>query len=283
MAKSKRGSQASTRRLRVGFARRAAPRVRLCRKLRIRPSSDFKDTMDSLIKRAAIECQIVSSCLNSGDNRIGCPFVCRLVGKRGVDSQKNLPISEISRVNKLIGKAAATEKPDPAAWLDEYGDALFRFAYVRVGDRTTAEDLVQETFLAALQGGDRYAGEARVSTWLFAILRNKISDHFRAKGADVTSATEAVERSGSAGKGRGSRWDEDPARLVEEREFWLVFQKCAGKVPEKLSEAYYLRDMERLSPKEVCEILEISPTNLSMRLYRARRFMRDCLDKNWFS
>ena len=64
-----------------------------------------------------------------------------------------------------------TPAADGAAWLVEHGDALYRFARFRVGDRELAEDLVQDAFLAALESRDQFQGRASVRTWLMAILR----------------------------------------------------------------------------------------------------------------
>src|SRR5208283_5525321 len=66
-------------------------------------------------------------------------------------------------------------------WIEEYSDALFKFARVRVGDRETAKDLVQETFLSALQYLASFRGESAQETWLTAILKNKIIDYYRKK------------------------------------------------------------------------------------------------------
>ena len=68
---------------------------------------------------------------------------------------------------------------DPDSWVDEHGDALFRYALFRIHDAQVAEDLVQETFLAAIRGKDKFAGRSSVKTWLFGILKHKIIDHIR--------------------------------------------------------------------------------------------------------
>ncbi len=64
-------------------------------------------------------------------------------------------------------------------WVEEYGDLLFRFAYVRVNDRGRAEDLVQDTFLSAIKGYDNFAKRSSEKSWLFSILKNEIIDFYR--------------------------------------------------------------------------------------------------------
>jgi RNA polymerase sigma-70 factor (ECF subfamily) len=54
--------------------------------------------------------------------------------------------------------SSSTHLPDPALWVDQHGDCLYRYALVRLGNPETAEDLVQETFLAALRAREKFAG-----------------------------------------------------------------------------------------------------------------------------
>ena len=65
-------------------------------------------------------------------------------------------------------------------WLEAYGDYLFNLAQGQVRDKTAAEDLVQETFLAALKARDSFRGQSSDQTWLVGILRHKIYDHLSA-------------------------------------------------------------------------------------------------------
>jgi transaldolase len=68
---------------------------------------------------------------------------------------------------------------DPQDWVDLYGDQLYAYAFSRVQNRMVAEDLVQETFVAALSSSAAFEGRSSEKTWLTAILKNKIMDHFR--------------------------------------------------------------------------------------------------------
>src|SRR5215471_5991026 len=88
---------------------------------------------------------------------------------------------------------------DCAAWLDEHGDYLFKYAVFRLRDETAAEDCVQETFLAALRAYEKFEGRGSERTWLVGILNHKIIDHFRKLereapiGEDVDEGPEHVE------------------------------------------------------------------------------------------
>jgi len=178
----------------------------------------------------------------------------------------------------------------PDTWVDAHGDALFRFAISRVGDRATAEDLVQETLLAALKGTDGFRGDSEFRTWLVGVLRHKIIDHARRSGRegplDSASGEDSLIDGWFGPNGRWVRppgkWDVDPARLVLQREFWIVAARCAQGVPGRAGEAFSLRVMCEMEPQDVCKVLEITPTNLWVLLHRARARMRACLEVNWF-
>ncbi|MGD9855037.1 MAG: RNA polymerase sigma factor, partial [Planctomycetaceae bacterium] len=75
---------------------------------------------------------------------------------------------------------------DPECWVDDHGDALFRFAMVRVGRREIAEDLVQETFLAGLKSRDRFRGQSQERSWLIAILKHKTADWLNRRARERT-------------------------------------------------------------------------------------------------
>ena len=182
-------------------------------------------------------------------------------------------------------------KCDPQDWLEEHGDALFAYALIRVQDASTAEDLVQETLLAAIQSQDGFQRQSSLRTWLIGILRHKIIDFFRrqsraplaspGESPEVEPATEPFNRKGHWASTVAS-WPRDPQQALEFKEFWQVFDDCRGKLPPPLSAAFTLRELDRLSTEEICKELEISATNLSVRIHRARLFLRECLDRNWF-
>ncbi|MGD2110973.1 MAG: sigma-70 family RNA polymerase sigma factor [Phycisphaerae bacterium] len=186
--------------------------------------------------------------------------------------------------------APGLSPPEPTVWLDRHGDALFRYALSRMRDRDVAEELVQETFLAGLRGWEQFSGQSDVQTWLISILRRKIVDHFRGKRLPLTDTTDEVERfAAEFFDQRGvwhnplPKWRAGADATFREREFWDVFDDCVSSLPETVSGAFSLREMEQMDSEEVCKILEISPSNLWARLHRARMFLRRCLESNWFA
>ena len=180
---------------------------------------------------------------------------------------------------------------DPETWVDRYGDYLYRFAVSHIEDRSVAEDLVQETFLAALRGRKKFRGRSTVKTWLSAILKHKIVDYLRKKyreqvTTDTDTLTETVEgffHKNGSWKIRPGEWNLDPSKIYEQREFMDTLFKCLAELPDRQSKAFMLRELEGYSTKEICNALGISPTNSWVMLYRARMFLRRCLEIFWFN
>jgi len=181
--------------------------------------------------------------------------------------------------------------PDPADWVDQHGDFLFRFALTRLRDRTVAEDLVQETFLAALRARKSFSGGSAERTWFTAILKHKIADNLRRRFREqplgsIKSSGEMEEylfdKKGSW-QVKPVNWSTNPSESLEKKEFWEVFRHCLESLPQRLGAVFSLREMDKLPTDEICEALKITPGNLGVLLYRARMSLRRCLEINWFS
>ena len=182
-------------------------------------------------------------------------------------------------------------KPDPAAWVDQHGDFLFRYALSRLGNRTDAEDLVQETFLAALRAEKNFSGRSAERTWFVGILKHKIIDHLRRQGRErpVSAVNSSGEMSEEMFDQSGwwnvkpAKWPAEPREVLEQKEFWEAFRHCLENLPQRLRVVFSLREMDELPTDEVCEALKVTPGNLGVLLYRARMGLRRCLEINWFS
>ena len=176
---------------------------------------------------------------------------------------------------------------DPATWLDRHGDVLFRQALLRVRRREVAEDLVQETLLAALRSRDRFSGQSTEQTWMVGILKRKVVDYFRkASRRPVEESDASVEglfRSDGHWSSSLRKWPSDPQDTLEDREFWTVFERCRSKLPDGVADAFVLREVDDQDRADICKTLGISASNLSVRLHRARQLLRRCLEKHWFA
>lgn len=180
----------------------------------------------------------------------------------------------------------------PERWLDEHGSALYRYALARVRDEHKAEELVQETLVAALQARERFAGAASLRTWLIGILKHKMLDQFRREAREVslqdtTSSGDEEDRLIEDSFTPDGRWSArltdwgNPEQALEDRQFWTVLQYCIDRLPKRLARLFLLREVMDEGTEEICKELAITPTNLWTMLYRARLGLRQCLDRNW--
>jgi RNA polymerase sigma-70 factor (ECF subfamily) len=177
---------------------------------------------------------------------------------------------------------------DPASWVARHGDYLFRYALSRVGQAESAEDLVQEALLAALRNRDQFAGVSSERTWLVSILKRKIIDRFRRQHREQPASNitrdgwidDLFDQSGHWKTGP-ARWT-NPSAAFENAEFWTTFRQCLGKLPRRLADAFFLREIDDMSSEEVCKALDISATNLWAMMHRARMQLWRCLDIHWF-
>lgn len=179
---------------------------------------------------------------------------------------------------------------DPQTWLESHGDSLYRYALARTGDPARAEDLVQDTLMAALESREGYAGSARERTWLTGILRHKVIDHLRVRQRELPMEFDpdrepAVEPNFDE---RGS-WQQpvsawgNPDGALRQDQFMATLEACVEELPVRAAEAFRLRELHGFETGEICEVLEIATSaNLFVILSRARMRLRDCLGKHWF-
>lgn len=184
----------------------------------------------------------------------------------------------------------------PDRWIDEHGDALFAFAYLRVRHRETAEDLVQETLLAAWRGRESFAANSSERTWLIGILKHKVADHWRRTERQPLAA-ESIFASPDDGPdplekifdmadkehwfSPPSSWS-NPDAAFEQQQFWQILTDCIAALPPAQAQAFSLCEIDGLKGDEACKVLAIAPTNLWVILHRARLRLRQCLENHWF-
>jgi RNA polymerase sigma-70 factor, ECF subfamily len=189
--------------------------------------------------------------------------------------------------------APATAPPaDPERWVDEHGDCLYRYALTRVRKPEVAEDLVQETLLAALRNRKTFSRQSSERTWLCGILKNKIVDHFRKLGRETSFTdlqfledeySEKFVAEGWWVHVKGPKdWQPEADAALQRDEFWQTVRACLGKLPPRVADVFMLREMEEVDSKDICRMLSISENNLWVMLHRARMALRECLEINWF-
>lgn len=185
----------------------------------------------------------------------------------------------------------SSRKADPGRWVDDHGEILYRFALTRVRRPEVAEDLVQDTLMAAVRSVEGFSGRASERNWLFGILKNKIADHFRKLGRETSftdlkflddELSHKFEEGGFWNHELGPvEWQKTEA-VVYREEFWAVMRACLGKLPPRVADVFPMREMDDADTESICGSLGISRNNLWVMLHRARMALRECLEMNWF-
>ncbi len=185
-----------------------------------------------------------------------------------------------NQINPSVGPAQETTQS--CDWLLAHGDYLFNLAVGQVRDPLVAEDLVQETFLAAIKARDRFSGRSSDRTWLVGILRHKIFDHLR------RVCRERPARLGiTLARSDREAWDDsvlwahevaaecmEPSRRMELNEFRGALETALGRLPPRIAQVFQLYEVEERPNREVCARLNISQNNLWVMLHRARKLLR---------
>jgi len=173
--------------------------------------------------------------------------------------------------------------------LEQHRPYLLRFALLQLRDRSAAEDAVQETLLAAIQGASQFAGQSSVRTWLVGILKHKIVDSIR-----KASREQPVESVEDRGEDLDAFFAEDghfaeapqqwasPERSLEQQRFFEALERCLQSLPRNTARAFTMRELMGLETEEICKELRISTSNCWVMLYRARLSLRACLERTWF-
>jgi len=168
---------------------------------------------------------------------------------------------------KLIARSL---RQDPDAFgqlVERYATVIVNLAYRMVGDRTEAEDLAQETFVAAFKALPRFRADSKFSTWLYRIAANKCKDWLRAKrpwqGVQDIDVDEVLD-AGVAAEER------TPERLLSQQQVAEQLDRAIQRLPPLYREAFVLKHVEGLSYEEMQEIVGVNADTLKMRVYKGR-------------
>jgi len=179
------------------------------------------------------------------------------------------------------------------AFLIDLRQQMLKFAILQLSSFQLAEDAVQEALASAYQHIDSFTGRAAFKTWVFAILKNKIIDLIRQKSRLMTMSElfndEESELSIDALFDASGHWHKyeapqawpSPEEMLEQQDFWIIFNACLNHLPAKYAQVFMLREMIELGSDEICEKLGITVTNLNVLMYRSRTRLRECLENKW--
>lgn len=186
---------------------------------------------------------------------------------------------------------------NPKEWVKLYAEDLFKFACSKVPDTALAQDLVQDTFLSGLQAMSGFRGDSSEKTWLTAILKNKITDHYRKSGKTVLTLDSITAHSNDPDphhiyfdeKGHWRRemapkaWKQDINDPSEQREFSRILRTCMAKLTGIGKTVFQQKYLEEKKSADICKDMAITTSNYWVIIHRAKLQLRACLEKNWFS
>ena len=182
-------------------------------------------------------------------------------------------------------------KSDPVTWVQQYADYLYRFAFSRLREEEIARDLVQDTFLAALQQVSKFEGKSSERTWLTGILKNKVSDFYRkqaSKGITEIDRAESMQQDffdidnghwNTQHYPRAFGLDDNNPMLL--KELGDILNSCLKKLPGLWFSVFSMKHMEDLASEKICLELKLTDANFWVIMHRTKLNLRACLQKHW--
>jgi len=190
-----------------------------------------------------------------------------------------------------IAETNSNTRCEPALssdWVEAHADYLFNFAVGQVRDTGVAEDLVQETFLAAVKSQNNFSGRSSERTWLVGILRHKIYDYLRRHCRERAVRVDPVPATDEQSWDESVLWLHDvaaecqsPSRRMELDEFRESLEIALNQLPPRIAQVFQLYAVEERPNREVCAQLNISESNLWVMLHRGRTQLREHLGDWW--
>ncbi|MET0823858.1 MAG: RNA polymerase sigma factor [Solirubrobacterales bacterium] len=201
---------------------------------------------------------------------------------------------------ELVEALRAGDQAAFTALVDELSPALMRMALAHVPSRAIAEEVVQDTWLAVINGIDRFEGRSALRTWIFQILLNKArtrgkrekrtlpfsSFGRRAEEGGDEPAVDADRFQGRDGQRPGwwarppAEWEGVEAR-IENDEVRDLLLKAIAELPPRQRDVIVLRDLQGYSSEEARNVLDLSETNQRVLLHRARSKVRAALEEHF--
>jgi len=222
------------------------------------------------------------------------PLSHRMVAGRKPELRQSAAV-----VHEEVALLARLRQGDEGAFdelVTRHHSALIRMAMGYVADREVAEEVVQDTWMAVIEGLDRFQGRSSLRTWIFGIMIHKAKDRgVREKRHTNFSSFESLDeesddmidpsRFHQSGEWAGhwafppQPWDDQtPEKLLASQQAVNAMNKAIEALPQTLKDVLILRDVEGVEAKEACDILKISETNLYVRLHRARERVRQAVE-----
>jgi len=189
---------------------------------------------------------------------------------------------------------ALETKKEFTEWVNTYTNDMLSWAAHKVSDVETAEDLVQDSFLAAYHSLEKFENKSSPKTWLMSILNNKIVDHYRKNARSISSngkftEDSAISLTDSFFNERG-RWQSadsfstnwgDEIHLLDNTAFNEVLKLCLEDLPENWRTAITAKYLMQKSADDICQELGITSSNYWQIIHRAKLMLKKCIEAGW--
>lgn len=183
-------------------------------------------------------------------------------------------------------------KPDPQQWVCQYADHLYSYAMVRLDNEHLARDLVQETFLAALEKLDQFRGDSTERTWLTAILKYKVIEVYRKRNSGLSTdrAKQEAEPEPEFFEMDNGHWKEVYAPRIlgvedtdplANKELMAILRICLQKLPALWLSVITMKHLDEAETKVICRELKLTAANFWVIIHRAKVNLRACIEKAW--
>jgi RNA polymerase sigma-70 factor (ECF subfamily) len=181
----------------------------------------------------------------------------------------------------LVARARAKDASAVALIIQQQNQRLYRIARSILRDDFEAEDALQEAYIRAFTSLDSFRGDSQLGTWLARIIMNEALGRLRRRKPTIEFDTFAKAHEGSAEIIRfPANPDLDPETTMAQREIRALLERAIDALPEAFRTVLVARLIEGMSIEETAELFAIKPETVKTRLHRARRLLKDEMEKH---
>lgn len=191
----------------------------------------------------------------------------------------------------MSSPSTSSQWSDPS-FINSVRKQMVQFATLQLNDDQLAEDIVQDALIGAYKNSSQFRGQSAFKSWIFAILKNKITDIIRQRyktpissvlddTSDDPSEDFFDDKEHWTNEAWPNAWNQ-PLEAVHNQQFWGVFEICLDQLPGDQARVFMMREFLGFESTEICQEATISTSNLHVLLHRARLRLRECLSTGWF-
>ena len=193
----------------------------------------------------------------------------------------------MSQVEVIDDRPARAFKPEPRHWVERYADYLYSYAFARLDHEEQSRDLVQETFLSALEKLSQFQGNSSERTWLTAILKYKIIEVYRKRNSGLRA--QRIEEEPEFFEEGNGHWKEaySPGPMgieadpLANKELAAILKKCLQKLPALWLSVFTMKHLDDDTTDTICKELKVTASNFWVIMHRAKLNLRACIQRSW--